>query len=359
MAETTLRSRLSAGWERAEGALTRIVLLAVFVVGLIAQFVKPVGDALQGKVYISAALLSLVGFALYSEVRRLNSAQERQREEQERNRETTRDLAAAVRALTEQQAAASAQIDSEHIPEELRRALCSGNDIKLATMAFTGENFSQPLKRLLGALSPDADRTVHLRVLLPDFTQPMGYPGRVRPDGTIYDAPAFRAFLMGRICEYKADLEGMAGRMSNRGQGTLTVAYRVLPLPPRQKVYLLNEDQVIEGTYDKFELRPDVYSTDGSTDLLLDIIGHEEPLSRWHRDAGPQAREKIRYCRSRYEHDWKRAVPLELAWSVGPVPASGTTSSPASGTTSSPASGTTSSPASGTTSSQSPQPPTA
>ncbi|KUM92681.1 hypothetical protein AQI88_30330 [Streptomyces cellostaticus] len=323
MADTTLRSRLAARWEQAEGALTRIVLLAVFVVGLIAQFVKPVGDALQGKVYISAALLSLVGFALYSEVRGLNSAQEHLREDLEHNREATANLGAAFRAFTEQQAAAGAQIDSEHITEELRRALWSGNDIKLATMAFTGENFSQPLKRFLGALPPNADRTVFLRVLLPDVTKEMGYPGRVRPDGTVYDAPAFRAFLKGRICEYKADLEGMVERMGHRGQGTLTVEYKVLPMDARRKVYLLNEDQVIEGEYDKFELRPDVYSTDGSTDQLLDITGHEAPLRRWHRDAGPQAREMMRHYRGLYEHDWFRAVPLEEAWSVSPVPASG------------------------------------
>ena len=331
MADTTLRSRLTAGWERAEGALTRIVLLAVFVVGLIAQFVKPVGDALQGKVYIGAALLSLVAFALYSEVRRMNAAQEGQREDMERQREVTASLEAAVRAFTEQQAAAGAQIDSEHVTEELRRALWSGNDIELATMAFTGENFAQPLKRFLGALPRNEDRTVSLRVLVPDLSRPMGYPGRVRADGTVYDAPAFRAFLRGRISEYKADLEGMVGRMSNRGQGTLTVEYRVLHVAPKHKMYLLNDDQVIEGEYDKFELRPDVYSTDGSTDQLLDITGHEAPLRRWHRDAGPQAREMIRHYRGLYEGDWKRAVPLEEAWSVSPEPAS-----PAPGVTTGP-----------------------
>ncbi|WP_371642747.1 hypothetical protein [Streptomyces mirabilis] len=50
---------------RFESAVTRFFLLGIFVVGLTAQFVTPLGDALQGKAFLGGALLSLVAYVLY------------------------------------------------------------------------------------------------------------------------------------------------------------------------------------------------------------------------------------------------------------------------------------------------------
>jgi hypothetical protein len=91
---------MAARWSRAESAVTRVLLLAVFCVGLVAQFVKPVGDALQGKTYIGGALLSIVGYVLYAEVLRLNTAHDAQREQTRRLDETVRRLGEEVRDLT-------------------------------------------------------------------------------------------------------------------------------------------------------------------------------------------------------------------------------------------------------------------
>ncbi|MFF1545264.1 hypothetical protein [Streptomyces sp. NPDC058291] len=46
--------------ERFEPTVTRVLLIGIFVTGLTAQFVKPVGDALAGMVYLGGALLGLV-----------------------------------------------------------------------------------------------------------------------------------------------------------------------------------------------------------------------------------------------------------------------------------------------------------
>lgn len=75
--------RLAAGWGCAESFVTRLFLAAVFVVGVVAQFVKPVGDALQDKVYLGGALLTVVGYVLYAEVQRLHAAHRSQRESEE------------------------------------------------------------------------------------------------------------------------------------------------------------------------------------------------------------------------------------------------------------------------------------
>lgn len=51
--------------DRYEPMVTRLVLLGIFASGLLGQFVKPVGDALEGKVFVGGALLSLVAYVLY------------------------------------------------------------------------------------------------------------------------------------------------------------------------------------------------------------------------------------------------------------------------------------------------------
>ncbi|MEU9243927.1 hypothetical protein [Streptomyces sp. NPDC048385] len=67
-------SRLRRFQERVEPVVTRVLLLGIFVTGLTAQFVKPVGDALEGKAYLGGALLSLVGYVLYDQVKELTSS---------------------------------------------------------------------------------------------------------------------------------------------------------------------------------------------------------------------------------------------------------------------------------------------
>ncbi|MEV7861223.1 hypothetical protein AB0O86_20925 [Streptomyces hirsutus] len=51
--------------ERFEPAVTRVVLPAICATGLTAQFVQPVGDALEGKAFLGGALFSLVAHVLY------------------------------------------------------------------------------------------------------------------------------------------------------------------------------------------------------------------------------------------------------------------------------------------------------
>ncbi|MFH9430422.1 ATP/GTP-binding protein [Streptomyces sp. NPDC017615] len=294
--------------------MTRVSLLTVFAVGLVAQFVKPVGDALEGKAYIGGALLSLVGYALYSEVQRLNSAHELQRQATER-------MAAAVDSLQRQNPAADLRFDPDGIAAELRDVLWSGARVELATMAFTAENFVHPLKRMLGGLPVDSRREVNVRVLVPDFTQPVSVPGRVRADGTLEDSPGFRARLLAKVSEYAGDLGEMRSRMRSNHQGTLTVEFRVLHHTPEAKLYLLNDEQAIHGTYDKFELRPNEY--DEGEGRLFDLIGNRMPMIRWHRDAGTLAREMVIGYRTMFDTYWELARPLTVQSpsSNGRVPA--------------------------------------
>lgn len=331
MAETSLRSRVAARWAQAESTVSRLLLLAVFVVGLVAQFVKPVGDALEGKVYIGGALLSLVGYVLYSEVQRLNSAHEAQREATGNLRDTIRVLSEGVAELSAaQRPHAGAEVSLSALADEFREALWSGEDVQLAALGFTGETFAVPLKQLLGSLPPNPRRSVSIRVLVPDFTKPIEVPGLVRADGGAADASGFRAHLVRKIAGYEADLKGMIGRMQHHGQGTLSVEFRVLHMSPVLKLYLVNRDQAFEGIYDRIELRPDEYGPavpaqgaagDGA-DRLLDLIGYDSLLTRWHRDDGPRSREIINRRREFFDTFWDVAHPLLVGSLTGDGPGS-------------------------------------
>ncbi|MCX5287198.1 hypothetical protein [Streptomyces sp. NBC_00183] len=66
--------RLRRFQERLDPIVTRVLLAGIFITGLAAQFIKPVGDALEGKAFLGGALLSLVGYVLYDTVRELSSS---------------------------------------------------------------------------------------------------------------------------------------------------------------------------------------------------------------------------------------------------------------------------------------------
>ncbi|MFF9770488.1 ATP/GTP-binding protein [Streptomyces sp. NPDC014636] len=313
MAERTLRNRVAAGWARAEGTVSKIVLLAVFGVNLIAQFVKPVGDALQDNVYIGGALLSLVGFLLYSEVQRLNAAHETQRE-------TTENLRDSLRALTEQlsrlgdaqSAVAGVPILQSQVLEEFHSALQDKEKVKFRIMCFTGETVVTSLKESLQALPANERREVTVRFLVPDFLQRMDVPGQV-VDGHACDSPAFRASLDDQVRRYERDLKQARFRMRDRRQGTLAVEFRVLHFTPGEKLYLIDDSFMSRGSYDKVVLWPD-----GNGTTVVDLIGNEVMLTCWRWGDGRRARDTISRKREFFDLLWGTARSLTES---APLPA--------------------------------------
>ncbi|AIJ14454.1 ATP/GTP-binding protein [Streptomyces lividans] len=281
---------------RAETTLTKGLLLAVFFVGLVAQFVKPVGDALEGKTYIGGALLSIVGYVLYAEVLRLNAARDADGEQTRQLHEAVRRLSGEVQELTARlgpQSGDAATMD--RLIEECAQAVLRGGETQLSGMCFTGETFVEPLRRVLEDLPPDPSRSVSVRILVPDFTRPTGVPGLVRAaDGKLTDAPGFRRHLTGKIAGYAQDLRTTRGRMLHKNQGTLSVEFRAVHISPFLKLYAIGDDVVYEGIYDTLEVRPDAYVTSAplpqgpgpEEGQLLDLIGRGSLLTRWSRYDG-------------------------------------------------------------------------
>ncbi|MEV0483977.1 ATP/GTP-binding protein [Streptomyces sp. NPDC050508] len=315
---TALSRRVAAGWARAESTATRLLLLAVFLVGLIAQFVKPVGDALEGKAYLGGALLSLVGYVLYTEVQKLNTAHESQRDSSEQLQETIRLLSGEIQNLASNQVPQpGADATMDDLMEQCRQRLQLGGDVHLWAMCFTGETFVNSLKRLLEGLPPDHERKVHVRILVPDFNQRIEVPGLLR-DGKITDADGFRRHLVQKISRHERDLREMIGRMERKRQGTLKVKFHAMHMSPSLKLYLINDEQVFEGIYDRIELRPNEYGSalpaqPGSRttdDQLLDLIGYDSLLTRWNRDDGERAREVIDRRRTLFDTFWEAGHDL-------------------------------------------------
>jgi hypothetical protein len=327
---SSLGSRVAAGWARSESVVTKVVLLVIAAVGLVAQFVKPVGDALEGKAFLGGALLSLVGYVLYTEVQRLNEAHAAQREGTESLQATVRHLDEGVQHLNEevqqlneeQRSGGRDLVAPDDLKAEFEKALEVGGDVRFAAMGFTGETFARPLERILENIAENPQRSVHIRVLVPDFTRRIEMPGLIGADGKVTDAPVFRESLVQQIQSYEALLKRQKGRMWRKRQGDLTVEFRVMHMSPSLKLYLINNDQVFEGIYDKIELRHGEYdSGDLAGDLagepsevsggqILDLLGYDSLLTRWSWDDDERAREIVARRQKLFDTLWNAARAL-------------------------------------------------
>ncbi|MFF5305077.1 ATP/GTP-binding protein [Streptomyces sp. NPDC013161] len=309
-------SRLAVGWGRAESTVTKVLLFSVFVLGLVAQFVKPVGDALQDKVYLGGALLTVVGYVLYAEVQRLNAGHSAQRAAEENLQTVTRRLDEEVRRLNRVLAPRAGEVVTpSELEEQFKTVLETRGDVRLKVLGFTGETFTDPLVRILQGLTT---RTVELRVLVPDFTKEIEVPGLVGMDGKACDAPHFRQDLVDQIVRYEGRLKDQIERMEYDGRGTGSVEFRVLHMSPSLKLYFIDNDVVYEGIYDKIVLRrdpghaglPSQSQPNGSGVRLLDLLGYDSLLTRWSSDGGEQAQKMLLRRRELFETLWSAAHGL-------------------------------------------------
>ncbi|MFE5032198.1 hypothetical protein [Streptomyces sp. NPDC056683] len=206
-------SRLRRFQERVEPVVTRILLLGIFVTGLTAQFVKPVGDALEGKAYLGGALLSLVGYVLYDQVKELTSS-----------------VRAPSRALVN-----STQLDG-FVSEafEARR-------VEISFLGYTGETLHSALYHHLEDLfdHPGPTRRVLVRMLVPDFGQPMTVPSKVGEQDAPVDDPDFRKRMEQRCREYDGHPLRARGAADGRRPGAGRVRVPALSRDPaRQDLHL-------------------------------------------------------------------------------------------------------------------------
>ncbi|WPO72892.1 MULTISPECIES: hypothetical protein [unclassified Streptomyces] len=277
----TVRERAAESWADAESAVTKALLLGVFCLGLVAQFVRPVGDALEGKAYLGGALLTLVGYVLYAEVRRLNDAL----------RPQARD-----------------EIRTEDLRQYFGRALVAGRPerIRIDAIGYTGETVVRPVLRVLEDFGGGGNaRPVVIRILVPDFTASMAIPGRLDGDGKAVDDPDFRATLLAKAQGFAGALDELARNLA--GRRAVDARFRALHITPFLKFCLINDEELFDGIYDEVVRKPARTPTERQ---VLDLMGYQASLTRWHVRSGAEAREKVARRRELFDTLWELASAL-------------------------------------------------
>lgn len=264
--------------DRYEAAFTRILLMAIFVTGLTAQFVKPVGDALQDKAFLGGALLSLVGYVLY---------------------DTVKDLAASLRLP------ARSQVQSRELGSFVSEAF-RAREVEIRFLGYTGETlYNELYHRLEGLLEdPGPTRRVSIRVLIPDFGQPMTVPSRVGPDGAPLDDSDFRKRLELKCQEYDQTLSGIAERLTRVGRVRAECEYRLYPGIPRDKICIFNGEQVLHGLYDVVA-RTQLRSSDPE---FYDPKGYRTDLNVWSREGNDDAKAAVATWNKHLDDLWSLAA---------------------------------------------------
>ncbi|MEI5099204.1 hypothetical protein RB200_11955 [Streptomyces sp. PmtG] len=276
--DRTAWERLRQGWARAESVVIRALLLSVVGLSLAAQFVRPVGDALEDKVYLGGAVVTLVGYVLFDEVRRL--------------RESAGPAARQVVLAGDL---------GGYFQEALPR------DPRIDAIGFTGETVVEQLKRCLEPRDLAGHPHVRLRIIVPDFTKPMEIPGRVNERGKAEDDEELRRDLLAKIVGYAGDMGALSHALRGSGRARLDVEFRALHITPLLKFCLIGREQLFDGIYDQVRAAP---ARRGPERQVLDLMGYDAALAYAHIDAGAEAREKIRHRGLLFDTLWGLARPL-------------------------------------------------
>ncbi|MFD5075454.1 hypothetical protein [Streptomyces sp. NPDC058371] len=276
--EAGVGERLKRYQARFEPVVTRVLLLGIFVTGLTAQFVKPVGDALEGKAFVGGALLSLVGYVLYDAVK---------------------DLTALVRAPTR------AVVNSRQLGGFVSEAF-GARKVEISFLGYTGETlYNELYHRLEGLLDvPGPSKRISIRMLVPDFGQRMTVPSRVGANGMPVDDPDFRKRMERRCQEYDGILSGLAERLTADGRVTVECEYRLYVGIPRDKICIFNREQVLHGLYN-LAARMRLPPLDSE---FYDPKGYSTDLNVWTREGTSAAEAAVSTWAKHFDDLWSLAT---------------------------------------------------
>ncbi|MEU9394970.1 hypothetical protein AB0D86_33850 [Streptomyces sp. NPDC048324] len=277
-AEAGMGRQLRRYQERLEPVVTRVLLLGIFTTGLTAQFVKPVGDALEGKAYLGGALLSLVGYVLYDQMK---------------------ELTASVKVPTRNLVASSELGSFVSDAFEARK-------VDISFLGYTGETLYHTLYHRLEGLfdNPGSTRRVTIRMLVPDFGQPMIVPARVGESTRTVDDPDFRKRMERRCREYDGILSELADRLTATTRVSVHCEYRLYPGIPRDKICIFNREQVLHGLYD-LSARTRLFHTGPE---YIDPKGYRTDLNVWSREGTAAAGEAVAQWNKHFDDLWELAT---------------------------------------------------
>ncbi len=276
-ADGGMARRLRRFQERYEPLITRVLLLGIFATGLLAQFVKPVGDALEGKAFLGGALLSLVGYVLYDQVK---------------------ELSASVRVPSR------VLVNSSELGTFVDESF-QARKVEISFLGYTGETLYNALYHRLEDLfdNPGPTRRVTIRMLVPDFGLPMSVPSRVGTDDRPEDDPDFRKRMEGRCREYDSVLSELADRLTATSRVAVDCEYRLYQGIPRDKICIFNRQQVLHGLYDlSVRMRLEHMGPE-----FYDPKGFRTDLNVWSREGTAAAEAAVSTWNKHFDDLWTLA----------------------------------------------------
>jgi DNA-binding transcriptional regulator YhcF (GntR family) len=162
----------------------------------------------------------------------------------------------------------------------IERAFEKGN-VALDFFGFSGETLhgaiQEPVDKIRsGRLAP---KSIALRVLVPDTSQPWSLPVNVETRG---DDPEFRARADGIMRRHMEALVHSIRELEELGLvESATASVRVQPVAPLVKLYILNEVEAFFGFYPVVE---HAVKIKGKTHKVFDLMGKDTRL--FHHEAG-------------------------------------------------------------------------
>ncbi|MEV4789390.1 hypothetical protein AB0K53_28800 [Streptomyces tuirus] len=270
-----------------EPIATRCILLGIFILGLVAQIFKPVGDALQGRAFTAGALLSLVAYVLYDAIKDLADGS--------RSEHTTSRFANPTSR------------------GDLIKEAETGRAIDVRFIGYTGESIFDHMRGTLMRLhdSPARIQSVTFRVLTPNLSEPMQIPCRVNGDGTMSDDPEFRRYVEGRTRDYASHLLFFARRLRERTNIEVSIQFRTYPGLPTFQACLVGDNVAFFAFYDVARETEFPY---GQPDrVLLDPVISRSGRVGWDvRDGMRRSEHMVKECSDLFESMWK--ISSEAPW---------------------------------------------
>ncbi|WP_237519805.1 hypothetical protein [Streptomyces sp. HUCO-GS316] len=177
--------------------------------------------------------------------------------------------------------------------------------VEISFLGYTGETLYNALYHRLEDLLDHAGptRRVSIRMLVPDFGQPMTVPSKVGDEGRPEDDEEFRKRMEQRCREYDNILSELAERLNAMGRLTVQCEYRLYPGIPRDKICIFNRELVLHGLYD-VSARMRLHHLG---DEYYDPKGYRTDLNVWSREGTAAAEAAVSTWNKHFNDLWALA----------------------------------------------------
>ncbi|MDX2705009.1 hypothetical protein PV350_19390 [Streptomyces sp. PA03-6a] len=276
----------------AKPRFVKISLIALCLLGVIAQIVPAIGDALSKKSFIGGSFAAFIAYVLFD-------------------------------AITSERPAASSGHRVLRSIDELRECASRAfdrRDVRIDFFGFTSETLLQITRTPMQRIADEARGRyrVRIRIMTPDLMAPMSLPCRLVPcEGGVQgyrmvDDPDFRTQMRGIIDESVRVLTELKSNIESSIPGArVEISFRVAPhLSPQFKLFLFNDEEACHGYYPI--VAEEVGGLGQSPSRRLNPKGFTVGgMALLSRRGGPAVRELYEQHRQWFDRHWSLAEQVQ------------------------------------------------